>query len=127
MVCIASLPPGERARSESISESAHVPTAFLSKILRRLVEAGLLDSEKGHHGGFKLARPARSVRLLDVLEAVDLQLIDNECAFGVGNCHPQQPCPLHPIWLELKQALLTWAASHTLADVDCTMQIPSGR
>jgi Rrf2 family protein len=44
---------------------------FLLKVLRSLVRAGLLDSVKGPHGGYRLARPPRRITLLEVVEAVD--------------------------------------------------------
>jgi Rrf2 family protein len=119
MTCLASRPTGEKVRAEVIAEITHVPPAFLSKVLGRLVAAGLLRSEKGHHGGFALARPPEIIRFLDVLEAVDVDLLDDECAFGWGRCNAARPCPLHDSWLELKEGMLHWAAQKTLADVDC--------
>jgi Rrf2 family iron-sulfur cluster assembly transcriptional regulator len=96
-----------------------VPPAFLSKVLRKLVAAGLLRAERGHHGGFELARPAASIRFLDVWEAIGLELLDEECAFGWGSCNAAKPCPLHDTWTELKHQLVAWAARHTLAELDC--------
>ena len=119
MACLASRHPGEKVRAEQIAAETRVPTAYLSKVLHRLVAAGLLRSEKGHHGGFELARPPVTIRFLDVLEAIDLELVDQSCAFGWGDCNADRPCPLHQTWTELQQGLLSWAARHTLADVDC--------
>lgn len=124
MTCLASAPSGEKVPADAIAARTSVPPAFLSKVLRRLVAAGLLRSEKGHHGGFELARPRETIRFLDVLEAVEVDLIDQDCAFGWGACDAAHPCPLHDTWLELKQSLLVWAARHTLADVDCSGVLP---
>lgn len=118
MTCLASQPAGTKVRADVIARATNVPPAFLSKVLRRLVAAGLLRSEKGHHGGFELARPRQAIRFLDVLEAVDLDLMSEECSFGFGRCNRENPCPLHESWLELKQSLLVWAARHTLEDVE---------
>lgn len=119
MTCLASQPPGRKVRADAIAKATNVPAAFLSKVLRRLVAAGLLRSEKGHHGGFELARPRQAIRFLDVLEAVDVDLTSDECAFGFGRCNASSPCPLHDSWVELRQAMLVWAARKTLEDVEC--------
>jgi Rrf2 family protein len=47
------------------------PRRFLLKILGRLVQGRLLRSVKGPHGGYRLARPARGITLLEVVEAVE--------------------------------------------------------
>jgi Rrf2 family protein len=119
MSCLAAHPPGEKVPADVIAAATHVPPAFLSKVLRKLVGAGLLTAERGHHGGFALARPPEVIRFLDILDAVDVDVIEQDCAFGWGQCNASRPCPLHPAWVEFKQGILTWAATHTLADVDC--------
>jgi Rrf2 family protein len=47
------------------------PELFLRKALKQLVDAGLLQSVKGPHGGYRLARPAEKITLLQIVEAVD--------------------------------------------------------
>ena len=54
-----------------LSEQAHVPLRFSAKILRSLVKSGIVCSRKGAHGGYRLARPAGDITLLEVLEAVE--------------------------------------------------------
>ena len=71
MTVLTALGPGATARTRDLAGPARVPGDYLSKILRKLVEARLLVSVKGHHGGFRLARPAGEITLEEVLEAVD--------------------------------------------------------
>jgi Rrf2 family protein len=59
------VPAAKIARAERLSRT------FLVKALKALVSAGVLRSSKGPSGGYGLARPARSVTLLEVVEAVD--------------------------------------------------------
>lgn len=115
MALLASLPAGDSMRAADLSEQAQVPRNYLSKILRRLVQAGLLESEKGHHGGFRLARAGRKIKLVEVLMAVDEQLDFHACAFGWEKCDPQNPCPLHPIFSELSRSISEWAEHGTLS------------
>jgi Rrf2 family protein len=57
--------------SHVIAASAGLPEGFLLKVLRPLVLAGIVTSLKGPHGGYRLAKAAKAVTLLDVVEAVD--------------------------------------------------------
>jgi Rrf2 family protein len=108
---------GAAARSHDLAARTGVPEAYMSKVLRRLVESGLLRAQKGHGGGFTLAREPRKIRFLDVLSALDSMPTPNRCAFGWERCNASNPCPLHPAWSELNDAFSAWARSTTLADV----------
>jgi Rrf2 family protein len=116
MTYMARLDPSERVRTSDLSEAVDVPAPFLSKIMRRLTAEGILDSKKGHHGGFLLARPAADIRFMDILRAVDFEPTADHCLFGLGNCDAQNPCPLHNEWSILKGQIEQWARAHTLAD-----------
>ena len=87
------------------------------ELARRLTAAGLLTSQKGHHGGFALAREPEEIRFLDVLRAVDFEPTADHCLFGWENCDENNPCPLHPEWAALKERIEAWARTRTLADV----------
>jgi Rrf2 family protein len=56
--------------SHHIAKAEHIPERFLLKVLRPLVSARLLLSLRGPNGGYQLARPAKDITLLDVVEAV---------------------------------------------------------
>ena len=57
--------------SHHIAAARGIPDRFLLKVLKPLVSARILLSLKGPHGGYRLARKAEEISLLDVLEAVD--------------------------------------------------------
>jgi Rrf2 family protein len=114
---IAALPPASAATAKDISAETGVPPHYLSKILRMLVEAGLLESEKGHHGGFRLNRPAVRITVADVLDAVHESVESQHCAFGYARCNDKAPCPLHPVFSKLNDSVREWASRSTLADV----------
>ena len=114
---MATLPDGNAIRAQDLSHVTGIPIHYLSKIMRRLVEAGLLYSRKGHGGGFKFARPLAEIRFADVLNAVDYEVEPMSCVFGWGACNKDHPCPLHPFWKSLKDEFIHWAEHYTLADV----------
>jgi Rrf2 family protein len=118
LVELAASPPAVAVRAADLAVRTGVPEAYLSKVLRRLVNSGLLHGTKGHGGGFMLARPAARIRFVDVFEAVDGMPSSNRCVFGRPKCSESNPCPLHPTWSKLKDAFIEWARTTTLADVD---------
>ena len=103
--------------SSDLAQAISVPLPYLSKVLRKLVTARLLVSQKGHRGGFVLAKPARTIRFIDVLVAVDRAPSRRQCAFGWGRCDARHPCPLHPAWDRLGRLFVDWTEDTTLADI----------
>src|SRR5271166_2183393 len=57
--------------SHHIARARGIPERFLLKVLKPLVSARVLRSVKGPHGGYRLARPATKVTVLEIIEAVD--------------------------------------------------------
>ena len=133
MAAIATLPPGTLVRASDLGESTGIPPSYLSKILRRLVLAELLVSQKGKNGGFTLSRPAESIQFIDILYAVNAFPAEGRCAFGWGFCEELKPCPLHGPWRRLKDRVHDWANNTTLAEVaeaakaDRRVQLPNGK
>ncbi len=119
--CLARQAPG-RTRAEDLAAIAGVPRPYVSKILRRLTRAGLLTSRKGRGGGFALARRPEEIRFVDVMRAVDFEPASDHCLFGWESCDSQDPCPLHPLWSDLKESIEEWARSSTLADLRRTVE-----
>lgn len=93
MTFLASLEDGVSANSETIAGSTKVPQGYLSKVLRDLVVAELVISQRGPNGGFCLSRASTEISMLDVINAVDpLQRI-KKCP--LGNPAHISLCPLH--------------------------------
>lgn len=61
--------------SQSISKKYDIPLEYLLKILQQLVKTNVLRSKRGPRGGFSLARPAKKITLLNIIEAVDGPMI----------------------------------------------------
>jgi Rrf2 family protein len=57
--------------ADAIAGPGGTPTNFLRKSLLQLVTTGALRAARGPHGGYRLARPAKAISLLDVIEAVN--------------------------------------------------------
>ena len=77
----------------SLAERGQVPAPYLAKLLRGLVRAGLVLSQRGIGGGFSLARNPIDITLADIVNAVEpLQRI-KKCPLGIAN--HETLCPLH--------------------------------
>jgi len=115
MVCLATAEPGKPVLARDLSRATAIPPQYLSKILRRLVLAELLESRKGFGGGFFLARPPETICFRDVLQAVDSYPTSGRCAFGWDQCDPDRPCLLHDAWTRIQRSFQEWAEQTTLA------------
>jgi Rrf2 family protein len=68
---MAKLPPERLVPSHVVAQAQGIPERFLLKVLKPLVSAALLRSVRGPNGGYRLARPAKDIILLEVVEAID--------------------------------------------------------
>ena len=75
-----------------------IPAPFLGKVLQPLVSCGLLASQRGRSGGFRLARPADEIRLLDVVCVLEDVGLERRCFLGQAECTDERACPLHEYW-----------------------------
>lgn len=85
-----------------ISEEYKIPRSFLAKILQKLVKAKIVRSYRGVKGGFSLAKQARDVTALDVLEAIEGKLALNICINDKKKCNFSKHCPTHFLWLKVQ-------------------------
>lgn len=77
-----------------IARRTHVPPGYMSKVLQTLARAGLVQSNPGRTGGFRLTRPAEQISVLEVVNAVDVVERIRRCPLGLES-HNHTLCPLH--------------------------------
>lgn len=117
MACLALPGAGESLRATDLAARTGIPSHYLSKVMRRLVTAGLLHSQRGHGGGFVLARPAAEISFEEILRAVGYGGDDHACVFGWTTCDPKNPCLLHDAWSTLKASYGEWARTTRLTAI----------
>lgn len=103
--------------SKELASYTDVPSHYLSKIMRKMVEAGYVHSQKGHGGGFVLSVDPGTLNIMDVLTAAGFEVEDQPCVFGYEKCDGDHPCPLHPVWKRLKDSFNDWALNTTFEDI----------
>ncbi|WP_428235020.1 RrF2 family transcriptional regulator [Gracilimonas sp.] len=104
-----------------LSKSLNCPTAYLSQILAKLKEPGILNSRRGLNGGVYLARPVDQITLMDVIAAIDGVEFFNKCFMGIEGCGHVEPCPFHAFWSKERKKIEQWLKDTTFDEVDKQM------
>jgi Rrf2 family transcriptional regulator, iron-sulfur cluster assembly transcription factor len=100
---LSGLPKGKLGSINSIAASESIPREFLAKILKDLTRTGILNSFQGVTGGYRLARPAKDISFLDVIEAIEGPIHINLCTEGDGElcgCDQVSDCGMHAFWIQ---------------------------
>ena len=108
---------GKRCDAASIAEQTQVPLRFSLKILRKLVQEGLVASYKGAHGGYCLARPAREITLRQVLEAVEGPYVLSRCQRDGGCCERNAHCRFTAIYAEIAALVRDRLDGYNFSDI----------
>ena len=107
---LATLPEGGYRMARRIAEEEGLPSFFLAKTLQALARQGMLRSSKGPTGGFGLATPAKKIRLIDVIEALD----------GLDDL--ESGAEQLPNFKPVKTTILQYLKSTTIEDVSNQME-----
>jgi Rrf2 family transcriptional regulator, iron-sulfur cluster assembly transcription factor len=106
-----------------ITEQLNLSFHFVTKILQRLTQAGLLLSCQGPKGGVQLAKSSQEISLRDIVEAIEGPEIFNGCLLGLNMCRDDQPCPTHDEWAPLRDKLTHLFEKTTLAKLTSKSKI----
>ncbi len=98
-----------------IASRRRIPRKFLEKIIKDLIRAGLVTSQRGAHGGYLLARTPDHVSFRDVIEAVEGPISINICVTAQRDCSVLASCNMHHVWQEGQRRMLEYFADTTLA------------
>jgi Rrf2 family protein len=89
---LAKLSGAGTASAKEMAELFGLPAPILSKVLQKLAREGLLVSEQGTNGGYRLAREASSITALEVVRAIDGPVILTACFSAQGECEHTTLC-----------------------------------
>lgn len=97
MACLARH-PDEVLPAAQVGEEIHLEPPTVSKLLKRLAQAGLVESFRGAAGGYRLARSAKDISLAEIVEALDGPIGLTECSAGHMGCERQPYCAVARDW-----------------------------
>ena len=107
MIYLASIPAEAVVPFREIARPMDVPEDFLAKILKTLVDQGLVRSTRGPHGGYALARASSEISFLEVIEAVEGPISVNVCTEkDHGGCRFTGSCTMMSVWHQGQDRML---------------------
>jgi Rrf2 family transcriptional regulator, iron-sulfur cluster assembly transcription factor len=108
---------GRRVMGRRMAAETGAPGSYLSKILRELGKAGLVEGQRGHDGGYRLCRSADCITLLQVVRAVHPDWEPPACMLGLMPCSDDWVCPTHAFWSRTRKQIIAELDRVTLTDV----------
>jgi Rrf2 family protein len=103
-----------------ISASMQIPERFLPRVMSDLARAGLIEGRAGRTGGYRLARPAAGITLLDVISAIEPEPDARSCVLRGGPCGLDGRCAVHDAFTGAREAMLERLDTVSLDDVSPT-------
>jgi Rrf2 family protein len=94
----------KRCSIHEIAKAQEIPQKFLSTVLKELVQAKILTSHQGPHGGYELRRPASSISFLDVITALGGEIAVNACTAQPSQCNRKR-CKFKAYWVKIQKEL----------------------
>jgi Rrf2 family cysteine metabolism transcriptional repressor len=109
----------------SVAEAETLPLSYLEHLVAKLREAGLVTSVRGAHGGYRLARPASEIEMLDVVQALEGPIAPMECFNDMPEgrvlCSHEsdgdRACATKLLWTRVHGGITKALAGTTLADL----------
>jgi Rrf2 family cysteine metabolism transcriptional repressor len=110
-------------QAKAIAERQRIPIKFLEHILRALRNAGLVESSRGIHGGYRLAKPAGEILMGDLIQAVEGPIAGTHRPHGARNGsngkgpHSSRELLIQTLWADVQDSMLETLNKTTLADL----------
>lgn len=107
----------DRLTTESIAHDQNIPSRFLEGIMRDLRMAGFVSSRRGVDGGYRLGRPAASIKVADIIRTVDGPLAEVRGQRPEDWEYPGCAADLREVWVAARASLRSVLENVSLADI----------
>jgi Rrf2 family protein len=115
----------QSSSAREIAEHYDIPIELLAKVLQRLVRTGLLVSTQGTRGGYTLSRPAGSISVAEVIQAIDGPLTVTACSSENNDCEQYSKCSIRdPLW-QIRERIVAALGTVTLAEMAADAEAPA--
>jgi FeS assembly SUF system regulator len=101
----------------SLAEQTHIAPPTVSKLLKQLQRSGLVNSTRGTHGGYQLARAPEDITAAAILDALEGPIALTECSSGEGVCCIEHSCTVGRTWQRLNLAIRRSLSEISLAQL----------
>ena len=111
---LTALSGGKNMLVKDLACGLGIPHHVLAKIFQNLARKGILLSSKGPSGGFILAKDPDSIRIIEIIEAVDGKDFLEDCFMGIDACTDSKPCPMHDDWVRIREEIIRMMSMKSL-------------
>jgi FeS assembly SUF system regulator len=116
--------PERLVTAPHLAQDSGMPLPTVAKVLKDLARESVLVSERGVHGGYRLAKPPAEISVLQIIRALEGPVSLTACVDGTeGLCEVESLCPMRGNWDRVNSAIRAALAGVSLAD----MAIPAPR
>jgi FeS assembly SUF system regulator len=116
MTCLAAASE-EVLSAQLLAERARLELPTVSKLLKQMAQAGLVDSYRGVNGGYRLSRAPAEITVAEIVMAIDGPIGMTECSVHSGQCGRESHCGVRVNWQRISDAINSALTSVTLADM----------
>ncbi|MFC4727850.1 SUF system Fe-S cluster assembly regulator [Coralloluteibacterium thermophilus] len=109
--------PGDVHSAAELADAAGLEGPTVSKVLKPLAQAGLVDGFRGASGGYRLARAPADITLIEIVEAIEGPLAITACADHGGHCDIAARCGARASWRRINDVLADTLRGMTLAEM----------
>lgn len=100
MIALAAVSENQSQTTGALAKKLNVPLPFLYQISHILIRSGMVRAQSGPHGGLQLSKPAKQIRVLDIVKAIEGNLSLNPCIDSKGQT--KAACVTSDIWENLE-------------------------
>ncbi|MGQ0503033.1 MAG: SUF system Fe-S cluster assembly regulator [Panacagrimonas sp.] len=113
--------PARQRTAQELATRTHLAAPTVAKLLKLLGKAGLVESLRGAHGGYRLARSPDSISVADIVSALQGPIALTECAVHAG-CGIESHCGVRSNWRVINDAIRSALEAVTLAQMTLPLQ-----
>jgi FeS assembly SUF system regulator len=110
--------PAAVLSASELAERAGLEAPTVAKVLKPLAQAGLVEGFRGANGGYRLARDAAAISLVEIVEAMEGPLAMTECSVHAGQCGIEDSCGVRANWRRINDVV-----SDALRDVSLAQML----
>lgn len=103
--------------ADDISHATGLTVPTVRKVMKSLVDAGLVIAQRGSKGGYRIARAPTQISVLDVVQAFEGPVSLTECSADDNTCDITESCSLASNWTGINDLLLRVLGGITLDDI----------
>lgn len=119
---------GDAVIGRDLAARIGIPAHYLAKVLATLARSGILTASRGVKGGYRLARPADRIRLVDVVLPFEGKRARPGCLLRPGSpCRTSSSCSAHDAWRGVSEEFTNFLEKTTVADIQGAEGAPARR